>query len=210
MKRQHREKTILPAINALITRRALDEINVDRKSLAKELIAEIKSRFPDKIPPTVETLKKKISGVRSHEVKAEDQLFWSLFYLRKYDISPEAIGTVFELQQTLLNKRLKNRAVDSPKLLTIREAYWASKLYPIINAYFSKEGKDDMLGALEYWSREYAALERAAELNTNVPLDTHELDHLLAATKGRYDRRSINIANGLEDEYNSWDKEAKQ
>jgi hypothetical protein len=114
---------IKPSIKSLICEYALTKRQIPRNALAVELIELIKDKMGE-APPAEETIIKLITEARSHP-KSELDLPWSLGWLSKYEIPPEALPTVL----LITGKRIK----ESNMHLTIREALWIGRLYKIVD-----------------------------------------------------------------------------
>ena len=100
----------------------------------------------------------------------------------KYHISPESILHI-SLLQDYANDYLQPPFNLPYPHLTIRQALWASRLYPIIsrqhdNKYVNKDNLPQLYNKLWKWSEAYATYERINKA-FNPPLDTAEMDQAL-------------------------------
>ena len=122
MKSQRRRpKALKLSIRKLITERAIKNRRMPREFLAQELIKEIKAQ--GEIAPTEETLKSYISKARSQQLAYIDATEWSIGACAEYydRISPESIPILLKIKQFIGLQKF-----------TIRQAIWASRLYPLI------------------------------------------------------------------------------
>lgn len=164
MKRQKgRPKALKPSIRGLIIDRAIKNRRAPREFLAQELIKEIE--MLGEIAPTEETLKSYISQARSKELAYIDATEWSIGTCAEYYncISPESIPILLKIKQFVGLQKF-----------TIRQAIWASRLYPLILDFY-KNDEEELKNVLYAWSDSYAWEERISEL-TNSKFETSELD----------------------------------
>jgi hypothetical protein len=103
LKRQQRAKAILPEIRNMITMAATSS-NENRETLARNLIDEIKQKYPREIPPVEETVIKLISKARNHEPSPLDKP-WSLAVLNHlhelniFDVNAVAVEYILKVQK---------------------------------------------------------------------------------------------------------------
>lgn len=139
----------------------------DRRSLKirEELIKRLHGENPyydDPEWPRLNTVQKELAKIRKRdamrhpESKRIDER-WSIGTLAEFNIPPEAIPKVFQIQQ---NRR------DAEKPQTIREAMWAGRLHMLI----------EDIGKLSLVAASYALRERVCEL-ADIPSDTFNTDN---------------------------------
>jgi len=157
---------IKPQVKGLIYARALESKKIPRLALAVELRDLIK-RMGEKLP-TEETIMRLISQARNREPNPKDAP-WSLGTLTKYNLPPEAIRIIFEVQEW--------RLLNNKKPLTICEAWWVSNL----SAFIKSTKVLPITRVLFFWASSYAIKEQICEL-TGMPMDTSSLDAIV----GRY------------------------
>jgi hypothetical protein len=122
---------------------------------------------------------------------------WSISTLEKYPISGDSLRLVFECYRDRLDRHIQNRTEESVKqLLTIREAKWMGRLYPVVSSLIDKE--TNLLESLAYWAYRYADFEQCQELS-DVEIDSHELDNILIQARGKRDPHSLRLATGFVD-----------
>jgi hypothetical protein len=165
-----RPKAISDRSQQLIIDRALNS-GLRREGLADMLREEIKKS--GERPPSIQTLKKKISAARHHLSPLDKP--WHLGWIsnnqssqddgkKSYYILPEAVPYILKVQ--------KVQADGSP--VTIRQALWISYLYSII----------DDINLLAQVSWRYAHYERICEI-ANTPVNTAEFDAVLLDDKNQ-------------------------
>ncbi len=135
---------------------------------AKEIQSEVSARLYKANPrlnpdwPGLSAVQKELTeirkrdAVRQPESKKIDKR-WSISTLAEFNIPPEAIPKVFQIQQ--------NRK-DAEKPLTIREAMWAGRLHMLI----------EDIGKLSLLAASYALMERVCEL-ADIPNDSFNTDY---------------------------------
>jgi hypothetical protein len=164
LKRKPRAKVMLQDIRRLITLRATSS-NKKREELAREVLAEIKKRFPKEIPPREETIIKLISKARNHEPSPLEKP-WNLGELNNLqklgipDISAEAIQRIQEIQVLVSS--------DNRPPVTIRQAKWVSRLHRLITDNYK----------LCVVSHFYSTYEIACSVS-ETPFDTTNIDIML-------------------------------
>jgi hypothetical protein len=122
-------------IRRLIIGQAIhDNKNMPRRALAVRLQELIEKM--GEISPTEDTLARIISEARNQQPSELDQP-WNIGVCADYDIPPEIIPELFNLQ------KFKASHKKEGSLLTIREAQWVTRLYPaaqsIVNKLFTDE-----------------------------------------------------------------------
>jgi len=168
MKEYKRNPKISPTIRRLIAIEALRYPRTPRSVLAAELIDKI--RDLGEISSTQNTLERMISDARSHEPPVQSN--WHLGLWAKYDMPPVVIPRLFEIQ-----KKIKEVAELSelPKIPTA-VALWIGQLHAVV-----KDPLKLYLVAWAYASHQYVGMvARPATVAEDVPVDTSELDTLLA------------------------------
>ena len=159
---------IKPYIKQLIYAKALENKGIPRLALAVELKKLIEEM--GEIPPTEETMIKKISEARNLPYTAEDKP-WSIAASVKYGISPEASKDLFDIWRFSL-------AIDRP--ISIRQAKWIVYIRNLFyqpistgNVYSDKVNRNLFL-IKRSWL--YSILERASRIMRGEYFDTANLD----------------------------------
>lgn len=185
IKRKPRAKVMLSEIKELIAIRALEN-NKDksRNIIAQELDSEIRSKFPNEITPTFETLLKKISEARKHVANPLDEV-WNLGILEDYPLPSESIPYILEIQES-----------ETLFRVTIRQAKWISKLIHVV-----KDIK--LLGRISWY---YAFYEKISIISHSGPFNTSKYDRFLVNPK----QQKILVKNfQLERSNFAWDLQRK-
>jgi hypothetical protein len=133
---------IKPYIEEIIISRVLrerkkpQEAMMPPKVLAFEIQEEIKQHIKrgDHVPE-LSTLEKRVLAYRS-ETDPRDKP-WSIFSLREYPISAEALPLVMSIWEKCL-LGMQSTLCES-WYLTIREALWIAQLYKVIEFYYEKQ-----------------------------------------------------------------------
>jgi len=118
------------------------------------------------------TKQRKTDDARPPESKALDQP-WSLGKITERDLPIESIPVILGIQEY---RRLKGK-----EPLTIRQAWWLSRIYSVIS-------QPEVLSTAEvllFWARVYASSERIAEL-TKTERDTSDLDRIVSNYSEEY------------------------
>ncbi len=149
-------KRIKKTILDLIAREASTNPQVDRLLLAHELTHTIE--LMGEVSPSEETLIKMISSYRNKEPDDLEKP-WTLAESVNHNFPPESTPALL---------RTKRYCMASGKSFCIRQAKWASYLYPLTN---------DVVN-LEKWSGYYAGFETGYKAR-DIPLDTSDLDGTL-------------------------------
>lgn len=135
---------------------------------AKEIQSEVNARLYNANPrlnpgwPGLSAVQKELTKIRRRdamrhpESKRIDER-WSIGTLAEFNIPPEAIPKVFQIQQ---NRR------DAEKPQTIRQAMWAGRLHMLI----------EDIGELSLLAASCALMERVCEL-ADIPNDTFNTDY---------------------------------
>jgi len=177
--RDWRGKEILFEVNKLLRQKKLTEVKLP--TIQRE-VARLRRKRSEGMAPTLG------SGVDRP---------WSISTLEKYPISGASLGLVFECYRDRLDRHTQNRTEESLKqLLTIRQAKWMGRLYPVVSSLIDK--KTNLLESLAYWAYRYADLEQCGELS-DVEIGSHELDSILIEAKGKCDPHSLRLAAGFVD-----------
>jgi len=179
-----RAKIILPEIKKLISQRAINEPNKSREKLADELIEEIINRYPKELPPSWETVIKKVSAARNHEQNPLDNL-WHMGTLEDYPITSESLPYIAGVQDW--REKTPDDFGQTRKPLTIREAQWVARLYPFVNNPLFIIGKKKVkirnpAAYLSQWAEAYAEYQIICELS-DTSFDTIQLDRDLREGK---------------------------
>ncbi len=187
-----REKTgrgpnISNEVKRLIIGQAIhDSKNMPRRALAIRLQDLIEKM--GEISPTEETLIRMISEARNQQTSELDQP-WSIGACTQYNIPPDIISVLIRLQK-LKASRDKEGLLGE---ITIREAQWVTRLYPVaeplINkAFGEREGRLRLLSLIVSC---YVQKERVSEqMNEQYP-NTSELDRIYFANEDILNNTSI-------------------
>lgn len=168
---------MLPAIKALISQRALSELDKDREMLADELREEIQERYPEEVPPAWETVIKRISKARNYESGPEDAP-WHLGTLDDYPLSAEAIHHILKVQKWMAKKGERSQ-------VTLRLAKWISRFSKVIS-------KDKDIAWLRKVSLTYTLFEILCEIS-NTDFDTSQLDTALMIGRNQFNKVAIDL-----------------
>jgi hypothetical protein len=160
MKRKSRAKVMLPEIKELIAERALGN-DKSRNIIAQDLDSEIRNKYPNEIPPTFETLLKRISEARKHAIDPLDEA-WNLGTLEDYPLPSESIPYILKIQET-----------EGPFRVTIRQAKWISKLIHVIRDI-------ELLDRISWY---YAFYEKISIISHSGPFTTSKYDKYLVNPK---------------------------
>ncbi len=166
LKRQRRAKTMSSNIKRLIAEISISN-DKNREDLAEELLNQIKTKYPNEIPPTTETIVKLISKYRNHSRTPLDRP-WNLGELDEFPdltFDSESINRIFEVKAYM-------RKVGNVIPLTFRQAKWISRLHRI------KVKKTNYIPYLQFASFTYANYEIMCEM-ADTSIDTHKLDACL-------------------------------
>jgi hypothetical protein len=166
-----RGPVILKRIRQLIHVRSLEEPRAPRDAVALHLIEEIERM--GEISPTEETLKRMVSAERNREPNPLEKS-WGLGILSKNkdDFPPELISVIIEM------KKLKMRDDwEGSRDLTIRQAQWIARLYPLIKEIHSRKySNKDCLLMVWMISDIYAKREEMDEIVGEKYFDSSDLD----------------------------------
>lgn len=165
MREHKRIPKISPAVKRLIAIEALRSPDMPRDYLAQSLREKIEAM--GEIPPTEETLKRRISEARKQGPTSSPE-YWHLGLQRKYPIAVEAIPRVFEIQRTL---KEKYKLPEFPKIDPL-VAYWIGQLYSVIS-------EPEILYIVAHAYMLYELVSFAADRDLEV-IDTSEMDVLMA------------------------------
>ncbi len=175
-KKTGRGPNISREVRQLIISQAIhDSKNMPRRALAVRLQDLIEKM--GEISPTEETLMRLISEVRNKQPSELDQP-WSIGVCEKYNIPPDIIPVLVKELQFRTNTEFKTLGQE----LTIREARWFARLYPVVEALTRKQFPHDPEMGLRFLplvASCYAQRERACELMNEQYPDTSELDRIL-------------------------------
>ena len=172
LERKNRPKAISDKAKKLIIQYSLQNANEPRETIANILRREIKKL--GERPPTLETLKKRISSARNRNPSSLDEP-WHLGLMGKpeYDITPEAVPYILMVQAWAEKHPDMFNQPHEP--ITIRQALWVSRLHGQAAYLIRLKPKWDFLYFLFQWSEAYACRERICELS-DTPFDTSGLD----------------------------------
>jgi hypothetical protein len=166
LKRQRRAKTMSADIKRFIADSSMSN-DKNREELAEELISQVRIKYPNEIPPTIDTVVKLISKYRNHSRTPLDRP-WNLGELDEFPeltIDSESINRIFEVKAYM---RKEGNVIP----LTFRQAKWISRLHRI------KVKKTKYIPYLWFTSFTYANYEIICEI-ADTSIDTHELDFCL-------------------------------
>jgi hypothetical protein len=110
---------------------------------------------------------------------------WSIGVCEKYKIPYDSIPTLIKEQH------LRETTNLGPGDLTIREAIWLLRLYPLImpilKKLFSKEKEDPLIwhSMVSLASRQYSFKEQLAEVSEDSYIDTSDLDYIFFINEDR-------------------------
>ena len=163
-----------------------DSKNMPRRALAvrlQELIEEM-----GEVSPTEETLIRMASEARNKQASDLDQP-WDIGACAQYNIPPDIIPVLIKLQ-TL---KASGDKESLPGEITIREAQWVARLYPVAEPVINKSFIDDggRLGLLSLIVSSYVQRERVNEqMNEQYP-NTSDLDRLYFANEDLLSENSL-------------------
>ncbi|MFC2060129.1 hypothetical protein ACFLTZ_03420 [Chloroflexota bacterium] len=180
---------IKPSIKQFIVGEAIKYSNKPRLALAAEIRDKIEHL--GEISPSEETLIKMISDARSNKTGPIDSP-WTIGCCIKYDIPTEFIPILLDEQKRILASRndvilpedkesLRNEIMGG-LVLTIRQARWFVKLYPVVYELAKKQHPDNprlQQGAVTVFAKQYAHRERVAEILGKDNPDTSDIDNVL-------------------------------
>jgi hypothetical protein len=163
-----------------------DSKNMPRRALALRLQDIIEKM--GEISPTEDTLARLISEARNKQPSELDQP-WSIGANAQYNIPPDIIPVLIRLQRF----RRTNQRKGGWGELTIREARWFARLYPVAEPIGNKTLIDDngRLWLLSLIVSCYVQRERISEqMNEQYP-NTSELDRLFFANEDVLSNNSL-------------------
>jgi hypothetical protein len=153
-----------------------DSKNMPRRALAVRLEDLIEKM--GEISPTEDTLARMISEARNQQPSELDQP-WSIGACAQYNIPPDITPVLIRIQKS----RAPDQKTDALREITIREAQWFTRLYPVAEPVVDKTFIDDYgrLWLLSLIVSCYAQRERVSEqMNEQYP-NTSDLDKLYFA-----------------------------
>jgi hypothetical protein len=156
---------IKPSIRLFIYEEAVKHRSTPRIVLAAELEKSITEDLGEKAPAR-ETIEKLISAAWNVAEGPLDEPF-TLGSVLKWDIAAEAIPVLLQIQDQ--EKLLRQQ-------LTIRQARWAAKLYPLVHAHYHEKNAVREALLLFFTAESYALREKGGEFAGVVGLDTSYLD----------------------------------
>ena len=162
--KEWRAKEVLNQVNNILASRGFKEIALS--TVQRELAKYHKKEREQALP----------GGI-----KAIDRI-WSIGILkdREYELPLESIPVVLEIA----NRRIHARRTPP----TIREALWASRLYPVIVRFNNGRKLYETAQIVDDWVNAYATQDLINELVGNDKLDTTVLDWALIESHGDYKR----------------------
>jgi hypothetical protein len=147
-----------------------DNKNMPRRALAVRL-QELIEKMGD-VSPTEDTLARIISEARNQQPSELDQP-WHIGICTQHDIPPSIIPELFRLQKFKVSRKKENSS------LTIREAQWATRLYPaaqlLVNTLFTDEYGQQALFSIIiscYVQREKVSLQMDEPYPNTTDLDS--------------------------------------
>ena len=163
-----------------------DSKNMPRRALAVRLQDLIEKM--GEISPTEETLMRMISEARNQQPSELDQP-WSIGACAQYNIPPAIIPVLIRIQEL----KASGDIVGLLRVVTIREAQWVARLFPVaepvINKTFSVD--QDRLLLLSLIVSCYMEKERVSQqMNEQYP-NTSELDRVYFANEDLLSEDSI-------------------
>ena len=187
-RRPGRGPKISDEVRRLIIGQAIhDSKNMPRRALAVRLQDLIEKM--GEISPTEDTLAKMISEARNQLPSELDQP-WSIGACAQYNIPPDIIPVLISLQ------KLKAPGEGDGVLgkITVREARWVARLFPVAEPLVNKTFVDDesRLWWLSVIVSSYVQRERVSEqMNEQYP-NTSDLDGLYFANEDPFSDVSLN------------------
>ena len=163
-----------------------DSKNMPRRALALRLQDIIEKM--GEISPTEDTLARLISEARNKQPSEIDQP-WSIGANAQYNIPPDIIPVLIRLQRFRRTNQRKGEWGE----LTIREARWFARLYPVAEPIVNKTLIDDngRLWLLSLIITCYVQRERVSEqMNEQYP-NTSDLDRLFFANEDVLSNNSL-------------------
>ena len=172
--RTGRGPNISSEVKRLIIGQAIhDSKNMPRRALAVRL-HDLIERMGE-ISPTEDTLARMISEARNKQPSELDQP-WSIGACSQYNILPDIIPTLIRLQKL---KAVYDEGESTGKI-TIREAQWVARLYPVAEPVIDRLFKNEE-GSLWWLSlivNGYVQRERVSEQMSEQYPNTSDLDRL--------------------------------
>ena len=177
--RTGRGPNISSEVKRLIIGQAIhDSKNMPRRALAVRL-HDLIERMGE-ISPTEDTLARMISEARNKQPSELDQP-WSIGACSQYNILPDIIPILIRLQKL---KAIYDEG-ESPGNITIREARWVARLYPVAEPVIDRLFKNEE-GSLWWLSlivNGYVQRERVSEQMSEQYPNTSDLDRLYFASE---------------------------
>ena len=166
---------LTPQIKRLIAEMYLKNPTMGPSKARGELLKEMKAQgldqnfgpnFPSVSSVSIELKKCKEQNEKRLPESKELDKPWSIGRIaaKGYDIPPESIPILLKLQEYRANLGLR---------FTVRDAWWASRLLPLIKPRVLPHAQ-----VLHIWVHEYSDLQEVAEL-TGTDSDTSELDKII-------------------------------
>lgn len=185
MKKKGSLRRILPEIRQGIFEAAIKDRQMPRSDLADQL----SEQYGDK-SPRLDSMKKLISHARNHK-RSELDKPWTILSLKDYPVLPEAIPVLLQIQNSesitnifTIEDMATKKKTTANWVLSIREARWASQLYPTIRVYTEGKSQSDAASMLYKWAGAYAHREIMSEIMGGKDIDTSYLDRRLFTSHG--------------------------
>lgn len=172
----HRKKWKAPTIREELRLWLQDKVGkeVTEKHLAwsvQKINAEVEERLPG-----LSSIQKYLKETKQNLNKEwpEDKP-WHMGTLEDedYELPPDSLPILLRIQS--------EKSKDNP--LTIRQAKWVSRLYPIILSFSQGKETAETIKRLNWWSEFYADREVMSEVS-NLSFNTSELDRELLKARG--------------------------
>lgn len=185
--RTGRGPNISSEVRRLIIGQAIhDSKNMPRRALAvrlQELIEEM-----GEVSPTEETLIRMVSEARNKQASELDQP-WSIGACAQYNIPPDIVPVLVKLQKL----KASSDKESQPGEITIREAQWVARLYPVAEPVINKAfiNDDGRLWLLSIIVSSYVQRERVSEQMNEQHPNTSDLDRLYFANEGLLSENSL-------------------
>jgi hypothetical protein len=165
-----------------------DNKNMPRRALAVRLQELIEKM--GEISPTEDTLARMISDARNQQPSELDQP-WNIGACDQFNIPADIIPILIKIQKL---KAANNEEKDTLGKITIREALWVARLFPVAEPLIARlfVGDEDNLWWLTLIVSSYVHREQISEqMNEQYP-DTSDLDGLYFASEDPFNDVSLN------------------
>jgi len=165
-----------------------DNKNMPRRALAVRLQELIEKM--GEISPTEDTLARMISDARNQQPSELDQP-WNIGACDQFNIPADIIPILIKIQKL---KAANNEEKGTLGKITIREALWVARLFPVAEPLIARlfGGDEDNLWWLTFIVSSYVHREQISEqMNEQYP-DTSDLDGLYFASEDPFNDVSLN------------------